>query len=61
MLIASLLWYKKFCDDLEEYGFEFNPYDPCVDALGYATGFWFAVRGDDPRGEDRTSVKSNEI
>ena len=30
MLQASLLWYKKFRHDLEEAGFEFNPYDPCV-------------------------------
>jgi hypothetical protein len=30
MLMASLLWYKKFRGDLEGIGFEFNPYDPCV-------------------------------
>ena len=30
MLIAALLWYKRFRKDLEEVGFEFNPYDPCV-------------------------------
>ena len=30
MLVSSLLWYKKFRRELEEYGFEFNPYDPCV-------------------------------
>ena len=30
MLVASLLWYKKFRSDLEVEGFEFNPYDPCV-------------------------------
>jgi hypothetical protein len=30
MLQASLLWYKKFRADLEEYGFKFNPYDACV-------------------------------
>jgi hypothetical protein len=30
MLVASLLWYKKFRGDLEGIGFEFNPYDPCV-------------------------------
>ena len=31
MLQAALLWYKKFKnDDLEEQGFKFNPYDPCV-------------------------------
>lgn len=30
MLVASLLWYKKFRKDLETIGFEFNPYDPCV-------------------------------
>jgi hypothetical protein len=30
MLVASLLWYKKFRGDLEGIGFKFNPYDPCV-------------------------------
>ena len=30
MLIAALLWYKKFRSDLEEVGFVFNLYDPCV-------------------------------
>ena len=30
MLEAALLWYRKFKNDLEEYRFMFNPYDPCV-------------------------------
>ncbi|MGC9293583.1 MAG: reverse transcriptase domain-containing protein, partial [Acidobacteriaceae bacterium] len=30
MLVAALLWYKKFRNDLEQQGFVFNPYDPCV-------------------------------
>jgi len=30
MLVASLLWYKKFRKDLEDIDFVFNPYDPCV-------------------------------
>ena len=30
MLVASLLWYKKFKGDMETEGFKFNPYDPCV-------------------------------
>ena len=30
MLVAALLWYKKFRKDLEGQGFEFNPYDVCV-------------------------------
>ena len=30
MLISAMLWYKKFRGDLEEIGFEFNPYDPCI-------------------------------
>ena len=30
MLIAALLWYKQFRSDLENIGFTFNPYDPCV-------------------------------
>jgi hypothetical protein len=30
MLEAALLWYKKFKLKLEQNGFKFNPYDPCV-------------------------------
>ena len=30
MLVAALLWYKRFCGDLESDAFQFNPYDPCV-------------------------------
>ena len=30
MLIAALLWYKQFKTDLEQAGFKFNSYDPCV-------------------------------
>ena len=30
MLIAALVWYRKFRTDLESIGFEFNPYDACV-------------------------------
>ena len=30
MLLAALLLYKKFCGDLENIGFEINPYNPCV-------------------------------
>ena len=30
MLQSSLLYYKKFVKDIEEIGFELNPYDPCV-------------------------------
>ena len=30
MLQSALLWYKKFCRELEEHGFKFNNYDPCV-------------------------------
>ena len=30
MLKAALLWYKKFCSELEAEGYVFNPYDPCV-------------------------------
>ena len=30
MLVAALLWYKTLKRDLEEIGFVFNPYDPCV-------------------------------
>ena len=30
MLISALLWYKKFCSDLEGIRFIFNPYNPCI-------------------------------
>jgi hypothetical protein len=30
MLQSSLLYYKKFRKDFEEFGFIINPYDPCV-------------------------------
>ena len=30
MLTASLLWYLKFKKDLENTGFKFNIYDPCI-------------------------------
>ena len=30
MLRAAILFYHKLCADLEEIGFEINPYDPCV-------------------------------
>jgi hypothetical protein len=30
MLIASLLYYKKFVADIKSIGFVPNPYDPCV-------------------------------
>ena len=28
--VASLLYYRKFSKNLTTYGFQFNPYDPCV-------------------------------
>jgi hypothetical protein len=30
LMRASLLFYRKLCKELEEYGFVVNPYDPCV-------------------------------
>jgi hypothetical protein len=30
MLIAALLWYRQFKTDLEQAGFKFNNYDPCI-------------------------------
>ena len=33
MLIAALLFYKKFCGDLGNIGFELNPYNPCVSKM----------------------------
>ena len=29
-MIASLLYYRKFCKSLTDRDFEFNPYDACV-------------------------------
>jgi hypothetical protein len=30
MLVSALLVYKKFASDLIKYGFNLNPYDPCI-------------------------------
>jgi hypothetical protein len=30
MLIALLLYYKRFCKDMKTIGFKLSPYDPCV-------------------------------
>ena len=30
MLVSAMLFYKKFVADITKYGFELNPYDPCV-------------------------------
>ena len=30
-LKSALLFYEKLVGDLEAYGFNINPYDPCVD------------------------------
>ena len=30
MLVASMIWHRKFKKDLEGIGFKFNPFDPCV-------------------------------
>ena len=30
MIIASILYYKKFKKDIESIGFKINPYDICV-------------------------------
>ena len=43
MLEVALLWYNKFRKDLEEEGFEFNPYDPCV-ANKMVNGTQFTIR-----------------
>jgi hypothetical protein len=28
--MSAMLFYKKLVSDLQSYGFELNPYDPCV-------------------------------
>ena len=30
LLVSAMLFYKKLVSDLQSYGFEVNPYDPCV-------------------------------
>ena len=30
LLLSTLLFYRKSAKDLEAYGFQINPYDPCV-------------------------------
>ena len=29
-MVASLLYYRKFCKTIKNLGFKINPYDPCV-------------------------------
>ena len=29
MILASMLYYQKFCKDLESIGYKVNPYEPC--------------------------------
>lgn len=43
MLEASLLWYRKFCSNLEKVGFDFNDYDPCV-AYKIEHGYQHTIR-----------------
>ena len=43
MLTASLLWYLKFKKDLENIGFKFNDYDPCI-ANRLVNGYQHTVR-----------------
>ena len=42
MLRAALLFYRKLRADLEDMGFEINPYDPCV-ANKIVNGSWCTV------------------
>ena len=28
--MSAMLWYNKFCADLEDIGFDFNLYNPCI-------------------------------
>jgi hypothetical protein len=30
MLVAALVWYRQLKSDLEDTGFKFHPYDPCI-------------------------------
>ena len=30
MLETALMWYRHFCTDLEDTGFHFHDYDPCI-------------------------------
>ena len=43
MITASLLWYLKFKKDLENIGFKFNDYDPCI-ANRLVNGYQHTVR-----------------
>ena len=62
ILVASLLWYKQFCQDLEEMGFVFNPYDPCVankEIRGKPLTIWFHV--DDVMSSQEDKAANNEF
>jgi hypothetical protein len=38
LMRASLLFYRKLCKELEDYGFVVNPYDPCVANMSMECG-----------------------
>ena len=62
MLEAALLWYKKFRKQLEENGFKFNPYDPCVankDVVGSQQTIIFHV--DDLKSSHKNSKVNDEF
>ena len=67
MLVAALLFYKKFCRDLENIGFDFNPYDPCVtNRIKYGKQHKLRFHMDDfmyshvnPKGNDKSNVWMN--
>ena len=43
MLVSGLLWFQKLTRDLENFGFTFNPYDPCV-ANRTVNGYQHTIR-----------------
>jgi len=44
LLESAMLFYKKLVKDLQHYGFELNPYDPCV-ANKTVEGKWMTSVG----------------
>ena len=43
MMKSALLFYRKLVSELQEMGFEINPYDPCV-ANKMVNGMQMAIR-----------------
>jgi hypothetical protein len=62
MLESSLLYYKKFKNDIETIGFEVNPYDPCVaNRIVQGTQQTICWHVDDLKSSHKKSIVNDEF